>query len=64
MRDPKRINEMLIVLGQVWKANPDMRLTQLLAAVHGAGDHTDLFYKEDDVTLKKLIEFDKKYTSL
>jgi hypothetical protein len=30
MRDPSRIDEMLDVLGQVWKAHPDLRLGQLV----------------------------------
>lgn len=30
MRDPDRIDEVLAELGAVWRADPDMRLTQLV----------------------------------
>ena len=32
-RDPKRIDEILSVLGEVWKLQPDLRFGQLLFAL-------------------------------
>ena len=46
-RDPERIDEILTLVGTVWKANPDLRLGQLLFALTPA--QKDLFYFEDDV---------------
>lgn len=58
MRDPKRIDAILATLGEAWKANPDMRLGQLLVcAATPVGAHSfqrDLFYIEDDETLRGL----------
>lgn len=40
MRNPDRIDEVLEELGKVWRANPDMRLSQLVfnAARNGLSD--------------------------
>ena len=47
MRDPKRIDKVLKVLGDNWKKLPDWRLGQLICNMQSAaGD--DLFYVEDD----------------
>ena len=52
-RDPARINGVLAVVRQVWEAEPDLRLGQLIcnAARVYSGD-TDPFNLEDD----KLVE--------
>jgi len=54
MRDPQRINEMLDLIEGIWKANPDLRLGQLILAC--CKYDTDLFYMEDDDLYKRLCE--------
>lgn len=44
MRDPSRIDRILEKLGSVWKANPDLRLCQLVRNLSGK---TDSFFVED-----------------
>ena len=46
-RDPERIDEILTLVGTVWKAHADLRLGQLLFALTPA--EKDLFFFEDDV---------------
>lgn len=46
-RDPKRIDEVLALVGMVWKANPDLRLGQLLLSL--TPTDKDLFVLDDDV---------------
>lgn len=53
MRNPKRIGEFCDRLKAAWATVPDMRFGQLVAILQSAGG--DLFYLEDDETLK-LIE--------
>lgn len=43
MRDPKRIDEVLYQLREIWQRNPDLRLMQLLGNVFGG----DPYYVED-----------------
>lgn len=50
MRDPARIDEILAALERAWKANPDLRLTQLI----GNGFYGDNYYTEDDELLTYL----------
>ncbi len=48
MRDPERIDPILTKLGQIWHANPDLRLTQLLVALARTGETMPgFFYTED-----------------
>ena len=56
MRDPKRIDKVLKVLGDNWKKLPDLRLGQLICNVQSAaGD--DLFYVEDDEFADMIEEY-------
>lgn len=49
MRDPKRIDEILNELREVWMANPDLRLGQLVVNVVKPKEPTpEVFYIEDD----------------
>lgn len=65
MRDPTRIDRMLALLGSAWKANPDMRLGQLVVAL-GSGltaAWPDVFHVEDGAmerALEKWIAEDVK----
>lgn len=62
MRELKRIDRILNLLGQLWKKSPDQRLGQLLenyVFFEGQrGDKTSvrLFYQEDDQTEKILLK--------
>lgn len=58
MRDPRRIDSMLMKIGEIWKKNPDLRLNQLLsnAASRAKWSDNDLFYLEDDKLLVGLNE--------
>lgn len=53
MRDPERIERILERLGDLWKENPDLRLTQLVYFIAGSSRHLpplpELFYLEDDL---------------
>lgn len=56
MRDPKRIDGILKVVGKYWKENPDLRLGQLILNVaYGTG--CEPYYIED----KDIIDLLKKY---
>jgi uncharacterized protein YihD (DUF1040 family) len=49
MRDPKRIDEILNELREVWMANPDLRFGQLVVNVVKPKEPTpEVFYIEDD----------------
>ena len=52
MRDPKRIDEMLSTISEIWHKYPDLRLCQLLGNCFPAGG--DLYYIEDDIVLENL----------
>jgi len=63
MRDPNRIDNMLLTLALVWRENPDLRLGQLIVRASKAAARKpseagfysqDSFYVEDDVILKGL----------
>lgn len=45
MKDPKRIDEILKLISDIWHKNPDMRLLQLLLNMCLAD--TDPYYTED-----------------
>jgi hypothetical protein len=61
MRDPNRISPILKALEEVWRANPDLRLGQLLvAATNVCGRNVvcpEIFYAEDDVLLKGIEQY-------
>ena len=55
MRDPKRIERMLELLGEVWAKVPDWRLTQLVVnASDTRHDCGPVFYLEDDEFERRL----------
>lgn len=47
-RDSKRIPVILAALGELWAANPDLRLGQIM------GNAAVTYYTEDDKALKEL----------
>lgn len=53
MRDPNRIDHVLEVLARYWKANPDARLSQIIANATAAGTRSrvDPYYVEDDTVV-------------
>lgn len=58
MRNPDRIQLALDKLAEIWKANPDFRLRQLIMAITRTEEHNPkLFYMEDEAFLKQLEEF-------
>lgn len=59
MRDPKRIDRVLQLIGGVWKQYLDFRLMQLLHNAVGEGDQ---FYLEDDKLEEKLRAYAKRLT--
>lgn len=50
MRDPKRIDKMINLLRDVWHANPDMRLGQLMLNLTSNSrlDTTQFWHAEDE----------------
>lgn len=59
MRDPKRIEKVLGLLGNVWRGKPDLRFYQLvnfLSSEQNLGEKVDSYYIEDE----KLIEILKE----
>ena len=60
MRDPERIDRILKRVEEIWKANPDLRLTQLI--MNALELDVDPYYIEDDTLEKKLIEYKSTYT--
>ncbi len=57
MRDPERITGVLEAVERAWRANPDLRLAQLLWSA--APTYPDPFYVEDDklvIGLKALAQ--------
>jgi uncharacterized protein YihD (DUF1040 family) len=61
MRDPARIDRILKRVEEIWKENPDLRLTQLIMNVLAL--NVDPYYIEDDTLEKKLIEYKSTYTN-
>lgn len=53
-RPPERIPAMLLVLSDVWKRYPDLRLGQLIENVCTG---TDLYNVEDDVLMTRLTTY-------
>lgn len=54
-RDPKRIPKILATLGELWMANPDLRLGQIM------GNAAITFYTEDDQAVKELQRWNDWY---
>jgi len=59
VRDPKRINRILERIREIWVANPDLRLTQLI--MNTLNMNQDPYYVEDDKLEKCLNEYQKEY---
>jgi uncharacterized protein YihD (DUF1040 family) len=59
MRDPARIDEMLELLREVWRLEPDLRLGQLIynAARMRDADLEDIFSVEDGVLRKGRVRY-------
>ena len=54
MRDPSRITPILTLVERIWRANPDLRLLQLLLTpLDGISDH-HLYNVEDDHLFRAL----------
>ena len=51
MRDPNRIDSFLEKLKEIWKANPDLRFTQLILNVF---DSPASYYIEDEYAIEIL----------
>lgn len=56
MRDPERIDKILGLLRKYWKANPDLRLAQIVGNMSGMQDP---YNYEDDDLIKALEKEDK-----
>jgi hypothetical protein len=64
MRDPARIDRMIVMLWELWKAQPDLRLGQLLVNVIRPGEPCPrVFYAEDTDTEAKLAEYLSEVTA-
>lgn len=59
MRDPKRIDHVLNELEKYWKANPDLRLGQIISNMTTALGRIDCFHIEDDDMVKAIKHFTK-----
>ena len=58
MRDPKRIDEMLTELREVWMAYPDLRLGQLVVnIVRPSVPALEVFNVEDEEFRVRLVKF-------
>lgn len=60
MRDPKRIDKMILMLKEIWLMNPDLRMGQLmdnLSDYAEAQDKTSIFYLEDDKMEKIMLDY-------
>lgn len=55
-RAPKRIAKVLAALGELWMANPDLRLGQIM------GNAAITYYTEDDKALTELQRWHEHYT--
>lgn len=55
MRNPARIDEIIELLREWWKTNPDHRLCQLVSNLQGPGPQ-DVFYLEDTNLRALLVE--------
>lgn len=57
MKDPKRIDKALEILGHYWKKYPDLRLGQLLCNVteDGLDGNPNLYYVEDEYLMVAIM---------
>jgi len=53
MRDPKRIDETLTLLSQIWKQNPDLRFQQLVYILQGG-------YSENNSNIGRVESVEKE----
>lgn len=61
MRDPARIEPMLMAIKEMWLLQPDLRLGQLLVnVVRPTEPCPDIFYLEDEILLQKLAAYKKQ----
>lgn len=58
MKDPKRIEKILAIIREIWYANPDLRLTQLI--MNALLMKSDPYYVEDEHLEQMLIKVSKK----
>ena len=54
MRDPSRIAHLLVLLGRLWKRNPDLRFAQIIELLKSELWTDDMFYVEDEDLIKLL----------
>jgi len=55
LRDPRRIDDIVLALAEVWAQFPDLRLGQLLVnAVRPAGPCPELFHVEDAELVRRV----------
>ena len=59
MRDPNRIAHLLVLLGRLWKRNPDLRFAQIIEILKSKLGTDDMFYIEDDDLIKLLERITK-----
>lgn len=57
MRNPDRINDILVELGVYWSRNPDLRLGQIIGNM--ASPVTDPYHYEDSLLLDALTVANK-----
>jgi uncharacterized protein YihD (DUF1040 family) len=56
-RDPVRIDEMLELLGKLWKRHPDLRLGQLIfSLVNPSAPCSEIFNREDDKLKEAMLK--------
>jgi hypothetical protein len=54
MRDPKRIPKIIKRLEKLWKANPELRLGQMVGNAFSYPAHNDPYYVEDEEFITKI----------
>jgi len=61
MRNPERIDDMLEILGKLWKETPDQRFFQKLENLFYWTQNPTLYHAEDDDLIKGLKAYYKKH---
>ncbi|NMM84571.1 hypothetical protein B2J88_09375 [Rhodococcus sp. SRB_17] len=56
MRSPDRIDPILTKLGALWRANPDLRLTQLVVALADTGETMPGFFYTEDSAIDEALD--------
>lgn len=59
MRDINRIAHLLVLLGKLWKRNPDLRFSQIVEILKSKLGTDDMFYVEDDDLIELLERITK-----